>query len=214
MAKPFDPQKILKQISNSLLEAFFVHREQLMDVPWDELSEHKIEPVFEAWQALPESERLELQVILRDISDLADHRGLAVLAEEILWRCPDRADEYKAHGGKADKVMWVYLNLPDAFDEAALFARADALAAGRFWKRRNSLPKMPLHVDDQMLAGLAEALTSFYGPTQMRGRHCKVLHYRRNGGAEYFFAYLDDYADKHLEFNGESADCACESICV
>ena len=63
---------------------------------------------------------------------------------------------------------------------------------------------MPLHVDDRMLAAFAKALTSFYGPTQMRGWHCKVVHYHRNGGTEYFFAYLDDYADKHLEFDGES----------
>jgi hypothetical protein len=55
-----------------------------------------------------------------------------------------------------------------------------------------------------MLQALGEALTSYYGPVQMRGRCCKVVHYRRQGGAEYFFAYLDDYPDKHIVFDGES----------
>lgn len=204
MAKPFDPRKVLKHIANPLLREFFSRRGELADVPWDELTEQKIEPIFEAWQALPERQKIEVQVILRDVYELADHRGRAVLAEEILWRCPERAAEFEAQASKADNAMWVYLNVPEAFDEAAMFARADALAAGRYWNRRNSLPKKTLEVDQQLCDRLAEALTSFYGPTQMRGRHCHIVHYRRSGGGDYFFAYLDDYPDKHLVFDGNS----------
>lgn len=203
MAKPFDPRKILKHISNPLLQEFFSRRGELAEVPWAELSEHKIEPIFDAWQALPERQKLAVQVILRDINELADHRGLAVLAEEILWRCPERADEFKAQEGQADKAMWVYLNVQEAFDEAAMFARADALAAGRYWNRRNSLPKKKLTVDAAMCGKLAEALTAYYGPAQMRGRHCQVVHYQRSGGSYYFFAYLDNYPDKRLVFDGD-----------
>lgn len=205
MAKPFDPRKVLKHIANPLLREFFVEkRGELEDVPWDELTEHKIEPVFEAWQALDEASKMQVQIILRDIYELADHRGLAVLAEEMLWRCPERAEEFKAQAGKADRAMWVYLHVPEAFEEAAMFARADALAVGRYWNRRNGLPKKPIVVDQAMRDALAEALTSYYGPTQMRGRFCKVVNYRRSGGADYFFAYLDDYPDKHLVFDGDS----------
>ncbi len=204
MSKPFDPRKVLKHISNPLLQEFFTRRGELADVPWDDLTEHKIEPIFEAWQALPERQRLEVQVILRDVSELADHRGLAVLAEEILWRCPERAEEFKAQEGQADKALWVYLNVHEAFDEAAMFARADALEAGRYWKRRNSLPKRKIAVDQGTCDKLALALRSFYGPTQMRGRHCQVAHYHRSGGSNYFFAYLDDYPDKRLVFDGNA----------
>jgi hypothetical protein len=204
MAKPFDPRKVLKQIANPLLREFYTRRDELTDVPWDDLSEHKIDAIFEAWQALPERQKVEVQVILRDVCELADHRGRAVLAEEILWRCPERALEFEAQTSKADNAMWVYLNVHEAFDEAAMFARADALAAGRYWNRRNSLPKKELAFDQQMCDRLAEALTSYYGPTQMRGRHCHIVHYRRSGGGDYFFAYLDDYPDKHLVFDGNS----------
>ena len=204
MAKAFDPRKVLKQIANPLLRAFFERRGELTEIAWDELTEHKIEPVFEAWQALPERQRQEVQVILRDINELADHRGMAVLAEEILWRDATMAEDFKAQASKQDKAMWVYLHLPEAFTEGAMFARADSLAAGRHWKRRNSLPKVPLEVTPEMLERLSEALTAFYGPKQMRGRCCKVVHYRRQGGADYFFAYLDDYPDKHIVFDADS----------
>ncbi|MFO0083629.1 MAG: hypothetical protein ACK55O_13590, partial [Phycisphaerales bacterium] len=102
MAKPFDPRKVLKQIANSLLREFFTRRGELADVPWDQLSEHRIEPVFDAWQSLPEHQKLSVQVILRDISELSDHRGMAVLAEEILWRKPEVADQFKAQASKQD----------------------------------------------------------------------------------------------------------------
>lgn len=203
MAKSFDPRKVLKQIANPLLREFFSRRGELLDVPWDQITEHKIEPVFEGWQALPERQRLEVQVILRDINELADHRGMAVLAEEILGHAPELAEQFKAQASKPDKAMWMYLHLPERFLEAAMFARADALAAGRHWKRRNSLPKIDLNVTHEMMTSLGEALTAFYGPKQMRGRCCKVVHYRRQGRSDYFFAYLDDYPDKHIVFDGD-----------
>jgi hypothetical protein len=206
MAKPFDPRKALKHIANPLLREFFSRRGELDDVPWDDLTEHKIDDVFDAWQSLPETSQLQVQVIMRDINELADHRGLAVLAEEILWRCPGRAEEFKQQVSKADKAMWVYLNVPEAFDEAALFARADALATGRYWNRRNNLPKKNLVVDQDVCSSFASALTAFYGPTQMRGRHCHVVHYERSSGGNYFFAYLDDYPDKHMVFDAQSEE--------
>lgn len=203
MAKPFDPRKILKHIANPLLREFFARRGELGDVPWDELTEHKIEPVFEAWQKLPDAAQLEVQVIFRDIHELADHRGVAAMAELVREKCPERAEEFAAQSGEADKAMWMYLNVPKLFEEAALFAQADTLAIGRYWEKRNGLPKQTLAVNKEMVDRLATGLTEFYGPLQMRGRFCKVAHYPRNGGAEYFFAYLDDYPGKHVMFDDD-----------
>jgi len=130
MAKPFDPRRILKQISNPLLREFFTWQGELTDVPWDTLTEHKVEPVFQGWQTLDDEKQREVQMILRDVNELADHRGVAVLSEEILWRCPDRAAEFQAQVSKADKAMWAYLHTALVFEEAAMYARADALATG------------------------------------------------------------------------------------
>jgi len=202
VAKPFDPRKVLKHIANALLHEFFTRRGELADVPWEELTEHKIEPIFEAWQALPETQKLDVHVILREIEELADPRGVAVLVQLVREAWPERALEFEAQAGEADKAMWVYMNAHDLFKEAVVFARADAMAAGRYWEKRNGLPKRQLVVDDTMIGRLETALTDFYGPVQMRGRYCKVAHYSRSGGAEYFFAYLDDYPNKHMIFEG------------
>lgn len=200
MAKHFDPRKILKQISNQLLKQFFTERGELLDIPWDELTETKIEPIFERWQNLTEAQRTDVQLILQHVNELADDRGLSVLAEEIGSRFPDRVAEFTAWEARADKVMWAYLNVREAFDEAAMFASADALAAGRYWIKRNGLPKTAITVSPKMKSDLGAAMTGFYWPNQMRGLHCAVEHYRRASGAEYFFAYLDDYPDHQLVF--------------
>jgi len=201
MAKHFDPRKVLKEVSNPLLQEFFARRGKLQDVPWEGLDETDVEPVFEAWQQIPEAEQVEVQLVLQDVNELADERGLNVLVEEVRRRAPDQADDLAALEGRHDRAMWTYLHVPLAFDEAALFARADALAAGRYWAKRNSLPKQKIKVNKAVRQSLAGALSDFYWPTQMRGRHCHVEHYRRANGTEYFFAYLDDYPDSHLVFD-------------
>jgi hypothetical protein len=201
MARQFDPRKVLRDVSNGLLRELFAQRDVLQDVPWDEMDETHIEPVFEGWQEMPERDRLEVQVILQDVNELADERGLNVLVDEVHRWAPERVSELAALEGRHDKAMWVYLNLPEAFDEAAMFARADALAAGRYWVKRNSLPKKALTADEKLRTSLADALTEYYWPTQMRGQHCSVEHYQRANGTEYFFAYLDDYPDSHIIFD-------------
>lgn len=205
MAKPFDPRKVLKQIANSLLREFFTRRGELADVPWDQLSEHRIEPVFAGWLALPDAKQREVQMIIRDVNELADHRGVAVLAEGILARHPDRAEDFSAQRSKADKAMWSYLYAPEVFNDAAMFARADALTGGRLWNRRNGLPKRQLDDPESLCGPLGEALSSVYAPAQLRGKQCMVEHYRRADGVDYFFAYLDDYPDKHLVFDGNDS---------
>jgi hypothetical protein len=201
MARHFDPRKVLQEVSNPLLREFFARRGKLRDVPWEGLGETDVEPVFAAWQRMPEAEQVEVQLVLQDVNELAGERGLNVLVEEVQRRAPDRLDEMAALAGRHDKAMWVYLNVPQAFDEAALFARADALAAGRYWVKRNSLPRLAVTVDEARRESLAAALTAYYWPAQMRGRHCHVEHYPRANGTEYFFAYLDDYPDSHVVFD-------------
>jgi hypothetical protein len=126
---------------------------------------------------------------------------LAALAEEILDRYPHRAAEFNSLAGRYDRALWTHLQLPDVFDDAAMFARADALSRGRYWVTRNSLPRQPLEVTDKARESLRRGLTEFYWNGQLRGSCATVEHYRRASGEEHFFVYLDDYPDNRLIFN-------------
>jgi len=52
---------------------------------------------------------------------------------------------------------------------------------------------------------LEEALAAFFQATQARGRHCQIEHYVRASGADYFFAYLDEYADTYVTLDDAGA---------
>jgi hypothetical protein len=200
MSRAFDPKKVLKHISNPLLREFFDRRGELRDVPWDDLTEHRIDPVFDAWEALPDGKANEVQCILREVHALASERGAKALAEVIAEHLPARQDEFAAIGSKHDKALWCCLHAPKLFEMASVFAEADGLEAGNQWKTRNGLPRGPLDVTPARIAALEGEVKAFFSTRELRGRHCHVAHHSRPCGTEYFFAYLDDYPDRDMVF--------------
>jgi hypothetical protein len=201
MSQPFDPRKMLKQLAIPLLRDFFRQRSELLDLPWDELrASRRIDPIYDAWQRLPDAARREVHIGLRDIHGLADGKGLQVIAEAIRTHAPDRVWEFTSCGSRLNKALWFYLNFRELFDQVGLFAHADALSTGRYAIRRNSLPKHPIVVTPEITLALGNALRDYYWSQQLRGERCRVEHYTRSDGNEYFFAYLDDWPDAPLVF--------------
>ena len=208
MAKHYDPRTLLRLIAVPLMHEFFRQRGELLELPWHELAERRQTlPIYDAWQSLPDDRRRQVQSILQDLLALADNRGMKVFAEEVQIHAPDRSWEFVSCRTRLNKAMWFLLNFPELFDRAALFARADALAVGRYAIRYTGLPQTPIAVTSETKQALQRALRSYYWPHEMRGHHCHVEHYTRSGGNEYFFAYLDDWPDTRLVFedNGDLA---------
>lgn len=200
----FDPRKILRQLSIPLLKEFFRRRGELQDLPWSELKARRgFLPICEAWQRLPEPARRDVHVKLRDVQELADDKGMKAVVEAIRAHYPDRLWEFNSCGNRANKALWFRLHFPDLFDQAVLFAQADALAAGRYFVRRNTLPKQRPVVTPEVATTLEAALREYYWSQEMRGERCRVEHYTRPDGNEYFFAYLDDWPDAPLAFTDD-----------
>ena len=201
MPKPFDPIRILKELSNDLLRELFTREGAQLRIAWHKLAERDIGHIVLLWETMPQSRRLKVHVILQEVHALANELGLRVLAEQIDWLYPEHTAEFASWEGRVDKVLWAWLHTRDAFEEAAIFARADTLTAGRYWNRWNGLPPQRIKVTDEHTSRLQDELRSHYWPKELRGRHCRVHHYPRCNGVDYFFAYLDDWPDKSLTFD-------------
>jgi len=201
MAKPFDLRKQLKLHDNGLLQRMFAEHRELLDFPWDSVKPHHVEPLVKRWEAMPETNRRQVQVILQDVNELADERSHKVLTEELRWRSPDKLEAFAAWKSLLDKALWAYIEARTAFDEAAIFARAESLRSGQFANRWNDLPKQAIVVTDQMKAALQDEVRAYYWKKELRGQVCRVHHYSRANGAEFFFAYLPDWPDKRLVFD-------------
>ena len=203
MTRPFDPIRLLKELSTELLRESFTREGAQLQIPWHNLRRQKIAPLVLLWETMPEARRWRIHLILQDVHALAGEVGLRVLTEQLEWLHPDRLPEFAACDSRADKVLWAYLHVPDTFDEAAILARADTLTAGRYWNRWNGLPPRPIAVTEALTSRLQAELRKYYWPKELRGRHCRVHHYPRCNGVDYFFAYLDDWPDKLLTFTDD-----------
>jgi hypothetical protein len=204
VAKHFDLRKQLKLHDKGLLRRLFVDEHQVLEkIPWDSLRPHDVEPIVEAWKHISDDVRRQIEVILQDVNELADERGQQVLVEDIDWRCPDLRAAFAAWSCLHDKALWAYLDARDTFNEAAIFARAESLRGGQFANRWNSLPKMQLIVTDELKSGLEAMVRDYYREKELRADRCRVHHYKRANGADYFYAYIPEWADKRLGFDDQ-----------
>jgi hypothetical protein len=202
MAKAFDLRKNLKLHDKQLLGRLFERCGAPIALPWERLGPGEIRPIVDQWETLGDSKR-PVQIALQEISELADSRGLRLLIDELRDQHPQRLDELSNYKSLADKALWVYLECPKAFEQAAIFHRAESLRGGQFANRWNSMPKRSLEICDDKLAKLREAVRKFYWNRELRGEVCEVHHYRRVGDTDFFFAYLPDWPDKLLAFDTE-----------
>lgn len=110
MAKTFDLRKQLKLHDNGLLHQLFADEPAMEDVAWDSLGAHNVEPIVTAWEAMGEDRRRHYQVILHDVNELADPRGLKVLLVDLqsnqTTQAPERSDILNV-GGFSDAVFEV-----------------------------------------------------------------------------------------------------------
>jgi hypothetical protein len=193
MPDHYSPKQFIRQVPNPLLKAFFDQRGELSDLKWEKLGEVDADPVFEAWQALPEADRNDVERLFRAIADLATPEGLQTLIEEGQFHGVDLTVSLGQLKGLHEKAFWVYLNQERIFTSAGRLNRADNLN-GRYWRRRNLPVKKP-DVSHPTRKLLGDAISQYYREHQGRGEHCTVEAYLRRENIHYLFAYPADYAD-------------------
>jgi hypothetical protein len=194
VANQYSPKQFLRQVPNSLLKDFFDRRGALLDLNWNGLDEMDADPIFEAWHALPEASRNEVERSFRAVADLANTEGLQVLIEEGKFHKEDLAASFELMKGLHEKSFWVYLNHDRIFTAASRLNRADHLN-GRYWRRRTDLRATSPDISHPTRKLLGDAISQYYRENQGRGEHCKVEVYLRRETLHYFFAYPADYAD-------------------
>jgi len=207
MAKSFDPKYILRQVSNHLLRDLFESHQHELDVPWDDLGETEVDPIYTEWQDLPEAECRAIEIVLHEVNEMASgDEGKKVILEEAQRQGNQQLiADLEGYQSRHDCAVWTYLRATNVWNLAVRFARADSLAHGRYWIKRCDIPSKTPRTRPEKLRELQTAFAAFFHETQARGRHCQIEHYRRASGADYFFAYLDDYADTYVTLDDRGA---------
>ena len=76
MARQYNPQRFFRQAPNNLLEQYFKEKGVLAEKKFKELTETKIKTIYDAWLALSEKQRSDIEKDFREIDCLGKMRGM------------------------------------------------------------------------------------------------------------------------------------------
>lgn len=205
MARHYSTKDFFRQMPNVLLARYFSARGVLQDFDFAAMKETRIEPLFEAWIAIPEAQRAKMEMDLREIGDMSNEKGVKAIIDEAEYHL-DGEGEYEAFvamlmglPGHHERAMTVFLDHAAMWRGATRLYHADTLS---YWRKRKNLPKKKAAVDPASIEALSVAIKRYYQLTEGRARHCRVEPYRR-GDLEYFFAFPEDYAQNSPEWEGD-----------
>ncbi len=198
---PYNPKSVLRQVPNAILQKYFSRHDEFAAFDWAAIKETRIDPVFEAWQRMPEDRRKQASGVIRRVHALANPRGTAVLVEAASEEGIDIAAAVRSMKNAYERAFWFFLEHPAVFQSARTQFHIATLPR-RSWEKRNGMPKQAVEINDGVLDALGSNLSAYYLARQVRGERCKV-EYRRHAGIDTFYAYPADYGDDLLGYDDD-----------
>jgi len=198
MSRTFAPKSFLRHTSNALLQRYFHERGLLADLEIAALGETDIKPVFEAYQALSDDVRTQVDADFSGVDRLAHAQGEQTILDEARFHRLDLVDDFAGLHGFHDRSLLTFIDHREVFDVASLFNDADLLSR-RYWLVATSVPRIVPADDDESCDRLGGAIGRYLRAAEGRGEPCKVEVYLRVN-RHYYFAYPQDYGATHMEY--------------
>lgn len=197
MRMEFTPRHFLRLVSSPLLRIYFEQRRLLDGFDWDGLGD-EMEPLHDAWMALPGKEGHACWVDFETAFGLFSRRGIQTLLDSAGSTAErEKVLSTMGKGSTADKVFRVLLNHPEVFAVARRFAWADGLK--RHWQPRQDLPAADPQIDETSLLEFKEIVAARYRSLDGRGEYSTVrAHWRAE--ALYIMIYISDHPEAVEEF--------------
>lgn len=200
MSHHYSPKSFFRHAPNAMLMKYFARHQVLTDHDFSEVSETKIEPIYQAWLSLPDTQRGEMERDFKEIDALACEGGVLAIMDEAEWHSENLADTLSEHDGFHEKAFWIFLERPMYWPAASAFCRADLISSSQ-WNECRTVNHTPARVDDVSIQDLETKLIHYFHNKEGRGKNCTVDCYRR-GKLDYYFAYPEDYAHTSIEWEG------------
>jgi len=203
MATQYSNRHFFRRVPNQYLAQFFAVKKIPLAVDFNELNEKAVDVLQDVLNALPDSQKAEIEAQFQDVNALACDGGIAALIDEASFHNDETfMAAIAAIDGFHAKAMWAFLEKPSYWRGASMFLHADNVSPS-FWKKRSDFPKLPPQVEADDIKALASAISGFFYHKEGRGKNCVVEPYRRNN-KEYFFAYPEDFAQTAVEWEGDA----------
>lgn len=210
MPRIYSSKAFFRQMPNALLARYFQGQKLFADLDFAAMKEGKPEELFNAWLALPDSQRNRMDTEFRDIFEMSCEKGFKAIVDEAEYHLPETTDELRAFVEKLstlsnhyERAMITFLDHNGLWKGATRFYHADTLL---YWRKRKNLPKRKAAVDKDSLKELAALISNYFHYTEGRGKNCVVEAFRRDQ-LDYYFAYPEDYSQQSIEWVNGQFDC-------
>ena len=197
----YAPRNFLRHAPNVLLAEYFHSVGLLEGLDIAGLNETDIEPVFEAWQELPEDTRARIDREFQDVHSMSDEHGLRTVREEARYHGEHLEEWLGESEGFHGQALWALIERRPYFEVALQFKQSDELPR-RYWDQRNGFPVIPPKDDRDTCDQLAAIFTSYF-KSEGRGNTCTMEVYQRDD-KYYYFAYVEDHAQTLLELHEDA----------
>ena len=113
----YQPRKFLRDAPNELLARYFQERGLLADMDFDALKdETDIEPIYEAWQALPREQLERTEADFRAVDEMAEAEAVGIVITEGRWHGEELGPVLEQLDGMCHKMLWTFIEKPRVFD--------------------------------------------------------------------------------------------------
>ena len=202
----YNTKRAFRAISHSLLKSILASKAPDMRIPWNRVTQRKIEPLYAEFLKLDDGLRAEIDSVLYEICSVADCPANATTLHVQIQQHglvpPEDFAEWSIH----DKAAWVCLNSDSAWTQAVRFSQADRISE-KLW----FLQKLvnggagQLKYEDDRFERLKLEITSYIYQEEGRGKYSYIEYFERiDQGKEYFFVYLSDYPRSSVQWRGGS----------
>lgn len=199
----YNANTVIRQTSRRILEEFFRKEKCLQCINFQKDNEQEIKNAF---MTLPDSIRLKLEVVMRNVFDFArSSTTLARLIDEIKQIEDLHIKEILDLPNNYDRAFFIYLHYDELWKKTCVFSQADNLNS-RYWTRCTDLPQKEPLTDTASMQKMGEQISQYFMEKEFRGKKFLIDYQKRTENLHYYFIYLSDYANSYETWN-ENACC-------
>lgn len=198
MARHYAPKAVLRQLPLHLIRSFLARDGITTGPAWEALTDGDATALYAAWRDLPPGDREAVELMLRQVHEMASEAAVRGMIAEAFHRGHNIADALATVEGHHAKALWVLIHHGPSFHTARQLLAA-AFPNGRFWNLTAGFNGTHYDATPGALQELRNAVTVLYRE-QGRGHRCTPETYERNG-CLYVFLYLDNYTETHTAHN-------------
>lgn len=194
MARHYAPKAVLRHLPLHLIRSFLATGPIAVGPDWHALADGDVNALYAAWRDLPPGHRESVELMLRQVHEMASEAAVRGMIAEARHRGHEVADDLAELDGHHAKALWVLIHHGPSFHVARQLLAA-AFPNGRFWNLTTGFGGAPYLATQAALQELRGAVSALYRE-QGRGHRCTSEEYERDG-CLYVFLYLDDYTHTH-----------------